>query len=285
MKQERQFDWNALRAFAALADTGTLVSAASQVNSSAATVQRQILSLECGLGATLFVRSRTGHQLTGSGRELRSLVTTIEHGMAGIGDTIGNDARKLEGSVTIATTELGADMILAPRLPAFLAAHPGIDIRFDVSPAHADLLNLQTAIALRFARPRKGDFTIRALRPIPFGLYRSPDMAGNDIVGWSDSHRNIAPARWLDAAYPEARQRVRAPSIAMHQVLARAGVGQAMLPEFMADGLECAAQDEDWRLESWLIVPTRLKSTARVRRVAEFVVSAVQEISLSARSS
>lgn len=278
MKRQQQFDWNALRAFAALADTGTLQSASLRLNASAATVQRHVLALEGELGTTLFVRSRVGHQLTGAGRELRGLVTTIEHGMAGIGDTIGNDARRLEGSVTIATTELGADMILAPCLPAFLAAYPKIDVRFDVTPAHADLLRLQTAVALRFTRPRKGDYTIRALPRIQFALYRLPGVPDDNVIGWSDSHRHIAPARWLEAAFPDARQRVRAPSISMHRALALAGVGQALLPEFMADRLERVARDDEWQLEPWLIVPTRLKSTARVRSVANFVTTAVRAI-------
>jgi DNA-binding transcriptional LysR family regulator len=58
------FDWNLIRVFVAVGETGSLSAAARALGSSQPTVGRHIDELEQALGQTLFVRGKRGYELT-----------------------------------------------------------------------------------------------------------------------------------------------------------------------------------------------------------------------------
>lgn len=63
-------DWNLIKSFVAVAETGSLSAAARRLPSSQPTLGRHIADLEQALGVTLFRRGRRGYALTEAGLAL-----------------------------------------------------------------------------------------------------------------------------------------------------------------------------------------------------------------------
>lgn len=197
----------------------------------------------------------------------------------------------LAGTVRVVTTEVGAEAILLPALPAFVERYPGLVVEIDVHPDTQDLLRAEPTLALRFQRPERGDFTIKRLGATRYRLYASNEFVDAwDIdpsaavpshlpyIGWASPLRDIKIARWLVRALPKGQPVARLSSLRAHVNSARAGIGVANLPDLMATqapGLvPLTAPLEPVALSAWLVVPEQFRKSARVVAVANFVEEA-----------
>ncbi len=140
----------ALRAFAALAETGSASAAGAQLNVSHAAVSQQVRALEDRIGVALVDRSGRRLALTAEGSELAE---ALKVGFGTIARTVdaltGADADR---PVQVSCTPTFAAQWLMPRLSAFRAAHPSIDLMLSPTP---DLVTLEPGgidIAVRFGR-------------------------------------------------------------------------------------------------------------------------------------
>ena len=70
-------DWNAIRIFLALCDSGTLAGAADRTGVSHATAFRHMAALETDLGTRLFDRVKGRYVLTDAGREMQVIGQSI----------------------------------------------------------------------------------------------------------------------------------------------------------------------------------------------------------------
>lgn len=137
-----------LRAFAVLADSGSATAAGARLNVSHAAVSQQIRTLEAHMGVALVDRSRRRLQLTGEGAQLAEALKV------GFG-TIARAVEALTGAdadrpLKISTTPSFAAHWLMPRLSAFRATHPGIDIMIDPTPQLARFEPGGLDIAIRY---------------------------------------------------------------------------------------------------------------------------------------
>jgi len=117
---------NALRAFAAVAETRSLTKAAEALNVTRPAISQQIRNLESHLNEPLLVRGRRGVILTPRGE---TLAYSILSAFADIADatrqfSISEASRALH----VTTTPMFAASFLVPRLAAFRRAHPGIEL-------------------------------------------------------------------------------------------------------------------------------------------------------------
>jgi DNA-binding transcriptional LysR family regulator len=147
-----------LRAFESAARHQSFTAAAAELHLTQSAVSRQIRSLEELLHSTLFIRERQTVRLTLAGeayaQEIRAALMRISNA------TLGFRANPKGGTLNLAILPTFGTRWLAPRLPGFLAAHPGIT------------LNLTTRLA-RF------DFELEAVdAAIHFGL---PDWPGAEL--------------------------------------------------------------------------------------------------------
>ncbi len=127
----RRLDWNDVRTFLAVADSGSLNAAARSLGMTQPTISRRMEDLEYRLGARLFSRSSRGIALTDAGISVRDLAAT----MARLGGTImrevaGRD-RTEAGRVRLAAPDGLASFIMIPHLAAFQRAHPDIHLAVD----------------------------------------------------------------------------------------------------------------------------------------------------------
>ena len=138
----------ALRAFAALAETGTVTAAGARLNVSHAAISQQIRALEAHMNVPLVERGGRRLALTPEGRQLAE---ALVDGFGTISRTIesltGLDADR---PVQVSLTQVFATTWLMPRLADFQARNPGIDLMLNPSPRLMDPAPGGIDIALRF---------------------------------------------------------------------------------------------------------------------------------------
>jgi len=138
----------ALRAFAALAETGGTAAAGARLNVSHAAVSQQVKQLEAHLGVALVDRTGRQLRLTAEGRDLADALSLGFGAIARAVETLtGADADR---PLQISTTPSFAAHWLMPCLSAFRQAHPQIDLMIDPTPRLIALEPGGIDIALRY---------------------------------------------------------------------------------------------------------------------------------------
>ncbi|RRN80833.1 LysR family transcriptional regulator [Pseudoxanthomonas sp. SGD-10] len=228
---------NALRAFEAAARHQNLTRAALELCVSQAALSHQIRTLEQRLGVALFHRLPRGVALTEEGAALYPVLQDAFDRIAeGMQRFLGAQGRQVLTVGAVATFAAGW---LLPRLPAFEAAHPDIELRVQTHNNRIDLASEGLDLAIRFG---DGDWQGQACTPVldtPFAPLCAPQLAERlrgpgDLAGVPllRSYRADEWPRWLGAAGVagvEARGPVFDSSLAL-AAAAAAGTGVALLP-------------------------------------------------------
>jgi LysR family glycine cleavage system transcriptional activator len=137
-----------LRAFAALAETGSMSAAGALLNVSHAAVSQQVRALEAFLGVRLHDRAGRQVVLTEEGRRLGRVLHDSFEAIAGeVEALLGDDADR---PLQITTTPAFAARWLMPRMAAFHEAHPDIDLMLNPTPAAVDPAPGGIDLAIRF---------------------------------------------------------------------------------------------------------------------------------------
>ncbi|MEM6374912.1 MAG: LysR family transcriptional regulator [Pseudomonadota bacterium] len=170
----------ALRAFLALAETGSAVAAGRALNVSHAAISQQIRGLEDHMGVSLVDRSGRSLALTSEGRDLaealRTGFQTIQRTVSAI---TGADAKR---AVQVSTTQLFATTWLMPRLLDFQKKHPDIDLW--INPA-AELNNPEPGgvdVALRFGTGDWPGLSSEVLVPSDIVITAAPSLVGEHLI-------------------------------------------------------------------------------------------------------
>jgi LysR family glycine cleavage system transcriptional activator len=140
-----------LRAFEAVARLLSFRAAAEELHLTQPAISRQIRSLEDELGATLFLRGTRRVEITGAGLQLLRSVQPLLTRLDGTVQQIRSTQRRHPVGVT--TFASFASLWLLPRLQAFQAEHPGVDIRISAGDRMVDFDDPETDLALRYCHP------------------------------------------------------------------------------------------------------------------------------------
>lgn len=139
-----------LRAFEALARHGSLSAAARELNVTHAAVSQHLRHLETEFGEVLARRDGQGMQLTEAGHDLAA---ALGEGFARIAEGVMSlRSRRETRPVVVALTPSFAEVWLMPRIGAFWAAHPEVELRLVPSTALSDMRREGLDIAIRFGR-------------------------------------------------------------------------------------------------------------------------------------
>ncbi|WP_077960654.1 transcriptional regulator GcvA [Ensifer adhaerens] len=143
----------ALRTFEAAGRHLNFTRAADEVGLTPAAVSYQIKEIEDQLGLVLFARSSRSIQLTPAGAVVfEATVQALEalQGAVGRARRMARGARELRVSLT----PRFATNWLLPRLSQFRAAHPAIELTFDINDEVRDLDTDDVDLAIRFGSGR-----------------------------------------------------------------------------------------------------------------------------------
>ena len=294
MKVDAPVDWNDLKYFLEVARGGSLTRAADVLRVSQSTVGRRIAELESRLATRLFARHQTGYFLTDEGRELLGRAQAAEDNMLAFERGASGLAPAVSGIVRLATTENLATDLVIPALPRFVARHPQLRLEIVTTTATVELGRRDADLALRVVRPSQGNLKMRRLGEMTHGVYGHRDylarhpardgdpLAGRAVVTWDEAHAHLPATRWLAQRAPDAHIVLTASTLRAQIAAVRAGLGLAVLPDFLAtdpDFVRVLAPDEVFSDGVWLVMHADLAASNRVRAVADFLAEAVAQAS------
>ena len=279
--------WDDARVFLAIARSGTLSGAAHALRMGVATVSRRLDRLEAALGLPLFSRHQQGYRLTDDGEALLERAEALEHAGLAFGEA-GQQRGQVAGTVRLATAENLANPLIIPSLPTLFAQHPELRVELVTGVQTVNLHRRDADLAVRMVKPDAGNLTIKRLGTLGFGLYGArtyvdtrqagTDVANfdqDDFIGWSESNGHLPAARWMTRMLRGRPCRLETGTLAAQLAAARAGMGLAVLPHFLArqTDLVCLLPELGVDQPIWLVLHSDLAHSRRVRAVADHLIA------------
>ncbi|HMY57755.1 MAG TPA: LysR family transcriptional regulator, partial [Pseudomonadota bacterium] len=166
--------WDLLRTFEAVARLGSLSSAAKALGQSQSTVSRHIGKLEALSGSPLFLRTNPV-KLTERGEALIQAVLPMVSASHEAALAI-QDSPKLHGDVTLTTVGEILRWVLCRHLPSFYRDYPHLRLHILADNRVSSLAQGEADVALRLARPSRGELTARKLHTESYGFYAASSV-------------------------------------------------------------------------------------------------------------
>ncbi|HEU0277400.1 MAG TPA: LysR substrate-binding domain-containing protein [Rhodanobacteraceae bacterium] len=140
---------NSLQTFVAAARTRNLTRAAEHLHLTVSALSHQIRLLEERIDCTLFVRGPRGLKLTAEGQRL---LDNVAPHLQAIEDALRPLCARCDTALSLSVLPSMLTSWLLPRLPAFVARHPGIELNLDSSIALVDFADGRHDAALRYGK-------------------------------------------------------------------------------------------------------------------------------------
>ena len=290
-----EVDWNLVRTFVSVVESGSLSGAARALELAHPTVARHIQQLESQLGVALFERTSSGLVLNESGERLAEVAARM-HQEARTLESVGESVRsETTGRVRITIAELLADLI--PELLVPLNEMEGADSRFIeliVTRERLNLLEREADVAIRHMRPEQTELVCRKLGAIPMGAWASADYLerfGQPTMDTLDQHRFIdghstrgftLALERLGHKVADTRVAFRTDCLQSQRRAAELGWGLVGLPDYLAErtpGLIKVLGDapEAVALDIWLVARPAMRRQKLLRLVYDTLVDGLAE--------
>jgi DNA-binding transcriptional LysR family regulator len=281
-------DWNLIKSFVAVAETGSLSAAARRLAASQPTIGRHIAELEQAIGVTLFRRGRRGYALTEAGSLLFERGRAVsEHATAFSRLALGS-VEEIGGTVRIAASEVVAGCVLPEMLARLGAEEPAIEVEIVASNQVENLLRRDADIAVRMVKPAQNELVARKVTDIELCACAArsyldrrgrpltlSDLVGHDLIGFDRSDEIIRALSGFGLPVARSAFRFRSDNqiVLWEAVRAGNGVGFAQLP------LVLRAPEVERILPTlplpvlpvWLAMHRDVRTSLRIRRVADFL--------------
>lgn len=294
-----EIDWNLIRSFVAVAETGSLSAAARRLAASQPTLGRHIAELEQALGVTLFRRGRNGYLLTEAGSLLFERGRAVNEEATAFARLALGSVEAIEGTVRIAASEIVATCVLPAMLTRLGMEEPGIEVEVVASNQVENLLRRDADIAIRMVRPTQYELVARKVTDIQLracaatvyldrrGRPSTPqDLAEHGLIGFDRSDEMI---RGFERFLPKVTRhsfRLRSDNhvVLWEAVRAGNGIGIGQAPLIARDpSVEVVLPDLPLpALPVWLAMHRDVRASVRIRRVADFLHEELKRYSAGA---
>lgn len=269
----------------AIADAGSLTGAARRLGVDHSTAFRRLGALEGRLGVRLFERGRDGYGATAAGEAAIAAARRILAEVGALERRLMGEDLRPSGTVRVTTTDTLLDF-LAPLFAAFQAAHPEIAVEVVAANAFFTLTRRDADVAIRPAAEAPEALVGRRVATLATAIYAAPAylarhagavLEDHDWVGPDDSLGHLGSAKWMRAHVPPERVVMRGNSLLALAAAARAGIGVAPLPCYLADPdpalVRVAAPLAEMASALWLLTHPDLRRVARVRAFLDFMAA------------
>jgi DNA-binding transcriptional LysR family regulator len=286
-------DWDDLHVFLAIARAGRISTAARRLGVEHTTVSRRLSALEAELGVPLFYRTTTGYLLTPHGQNVLANAETMENAAIAVAARAREGSGAVAGRVRVALVPEFASHWLAPRLPAFRALYPQIELQILVGTRQRDLSRGEAELAIQSPRPRQSGVVAVRIARTTLGLYAAKSLIGSSRL-WIDDTNSLRglpllvytppfqilqQATWFQPILASGRVVLETNSSHTLVAAARAGVGVAVLPRFLGRDEEVLVPVSDNVAENdvWLIMHPEFRRDPKVRATADFLKKIASE--------
>jgi DNA-binding transcriptional LysR family regulator len=279
-------NWDDLQIFLAVARAGRISKAARRLRVEHTTVSRRLSVLEDDLGVPLFYRTTTGYLLTSHGQNVLANAETMENAALAVAARAREDSGTIAGRVRVAMVPEFASHWLSPKLPTFRALHPQIDLQVLVGTRQRDLSRGEAELAIQSPRPRQSAMVSVRLARTLTGLYAAQSLVGNrrlwvndtkslrglPLLVYTPEFQVLQQAKWFQPVFASGRVVLETNSSHTLLAAARAGLGVAVLPRFLARGHDdlVAVSDDVAENDVWLITHPECRRDPKVRATSDF---------------
>jgi len=292
-------DWDKLRIFHIVAESGSFTRAGDSLNLSQSAVSRQIRALEDALKVPLFHRHARGLILTEQG-ELLHLTTREVFAKLSVTEAMLTESKEQpKGPLRITTTVGFGSMWLTGHIGEFLDNYPDIKVTLLVTDTELDLSMRQADVAIRVGLPRQPDLIQRHLFTGNFGAFAVPDYLNRlgtprtlaDLVNHrlvtygEDLATPFSGINWLVNAVREIEPDFE-PAFTVNNAygILRAietGIGIASLPGFMGSQnpqlVRVLPDIETPQADVYFVYPEEMRQSARVTAFRDFLLRKVAQ--------
>ncbi|MEC7763718.1 MAG: LysR family transcriptional regulator [Pseudomonadota bacterium] len=277
-------DWSLIRAFLAVAETGSLSAAARALGSSQPTVGRQVREVESALGVEVFQRHAKGLTLTETGAAMLPAAKRMRDSAGEIALIAAGQDMRPTGTVRITASVIVAHFVLPPILARLRQEEPGIQIELVATDSSDNLLFREADIAVRMYRPDQLDMVTVHVTDLPIGIYAATaylDRVGRpatvdealklDWVGYDRSDLMLRGMREMGWSVDRTFFATRTDDQAGNWQLIRAGCGIGIVQ--IATGQSAPEVERLFpemalpSLPVWLTAHEAMRRTPRIARV------------------
>lgn len=261
---------------------GRLAKASQALAVTHATLLRKLAAIEARLGTRLFDRERGHYTLTGAGEEVVQAALAIEPLTRGAElRVLGQDLRP-SGHVRVAVAGIVIDHLLTPVLSQFATAFPDVSLELVASRDHVSLARREADVAIRVAESVPEWLVGHRLAELRFKVYAlkrrglQPTLRDTaDLVqqrrwiGFERESRELKFDRWLNTHVPDSSVALRVDGFGHALTMLRAGLGIALLPEFLENTCPelqpLTPPIAELATPLWLITHKELRNTMRIK--------------------
>ena len=284
-------DWNLLRSFVAVVETGSLSQAAALLDITQPSISRHMRELERLLGETLFDRRPSGMEALGRAMELYETVRGMQD-LARKAESLMVDApQRVAGLVRVTTSVPFAVHVLPAWLGHLMQVEPQLEIELRATREIENLLRRDADIAVRFARPNQEGVIARRVGAVRVGLYMSTEYRDRHgepgtmaqamthlLIGGADIPTSMGPSGTQLPRDINFRFRTDSELVRLSAVESGMGIGPILsnLAQARPNLHRVLADEVDIPLEIWLCGHDDLRRSARIRRVFDYLSEALE---------
>ena len=289
-----------MEAFVAIARSGSISKAATQLGTAKSAMSRRLSDLEARLGVQLITRTTRQLSLTDEGATYLERAEQALDTFADAENAVRNEKDQLSGTIRIAAPVSYGLSKLKPVFTAFMLDHPNVDMHVDFSDRNVDLVQDGFDMAVRIGKLEDSSLIARRVTSVQHRVVASPNFWKTHGVPESPADLEILPflrysngRRRDKVEYSTAEgvkgtinphQRANASNGDFLAQLAVAGIGFMVEPEFIVDEhlasgeLEEVLSDHSWlALDLYIVFPANRRITKRTRVFADCVRTALAQ--------
>jgi DNA-binding transcriptional LysR family regulator len=285
----QQLDWDDLRVFLAIGQTGSIAAAAKRLRLDHSTVSRRLAQLELSLGGPLYERLHSGLRPTELAQRVQRFAESMDSAVVGLREAVGDQAHAASGSVRIAMMEGIGSMYIARRLGPLLARHPALTIQLVTSAQVVHVSRREADVFISFFKPEGRGLESRRAGIFTLGLYgaeayfaragkpaTASDLPRHSFVGYIDDLIQVDAVRWLDEVTHPLAMAFQSSSMLAQMAAAASGAGLVLLPHFAVvkeNTLQrVLASEISVTREIWINVHHDLRHSTRIRTVIDYLM-------------
>ncbi|KLK91240.1 LysR family transcriptional regulator [Microvirga vignae] len=280
------FDWDDLRHFVALADTGSLSAAARRLRVEHATVARRVAALEAAAGVKLVDRRSGRYVLTAEGRRVADHARRIESEALALERALLSRQSDFAAEVSISAPPQIAVSLITPRLAELKQAHPQLRLRLLGESRTVSLPRREADIAIRLTRPSDTTLIARKAGVMAYSLYASKEYIASkaekdfEFIAFDESLDESPHQLWLKKHAGERPIVFRSNDLAILAAAAQAHMGVAVLPSFVAESgnlQRIETEDRFLKRDVWITYHQDMRDNPAIATTAAFLAGCFRQ--------
>ena len=166
-------DWDKLKIFYAVAESGSFTKATINLNLSQSAISRQIQSLEYELKVQLFERHARGLSLTENGEYLYKTAHEVISKLKEVESAFVDKKNKPSGKLTVTTVVSFGTTWLTPRIQEFMQLNPEIEVELIFDDKELNLTTREADIGIWMRKPKQLNYIQKKLMNLNYHIYGS----------------------------------------------------------------------------------------------------------------